>query len=139
VEGGERSKEWGDVVDQSLLVNIELERGAKIVEALDQAKLKLDVAVWAFLEEFRDWRLVIASRELDKLGSGAYGTVLDALREAGISVEERPSMLILRMSDRTIKDLRRLFGKAKSVEGMRLGGQLFGDRFFIEGFAYRIR
>ncbi len=110
-----------------------------MVEALDQAKLKLDVAVWAFLEEFRDWRLVIASRELDKIGSGVYGAVLDALREAGISVEERPSMLILRMSDRTIKDLRRLFGKTKSVEGMRLGGQLFGDRFFIEGFVYRIR
>lgn len=126
-------------MDQSLLVNIELERGAKVVEALDQAKLKLDVAVWAFLEEFRDWRLVIASRELDKIGSGAHGAVLDALREAGISVEERPSMLILRMSDRTIKDLRRLFGKTKSVEGMRLGGQLFGDRFFIEGFVYRIR
>jgi hypothetical protein len=43
------------------------------------------------------------------------------------------------MKDPFIRELRRIFGKTKSVEGMRLGGQLFGDRFIEDGIAYRIR
>jgi hypothetical protein len=42
------------------------------------------------------------------------------------------------MKDPFIQELRKLFGKAKSVAGMRLGGQSFGDRFVEEGCVYRI-
>jgi hypothetical protein len=46
--------------------------------------------------------------------------------------------MILPMSDPFIKGLRSIFGKAKSVEGMRLGGQLIGDRFIEDAYVYRI-
>jgi hypothetical protein len=42
------------------------------------------------------------------------------------------------MADPSIRELRRLFGKTKSVEGMRLGGQVFGDRFVEDAYVYRI-
>ncbi len=47
--------------------------------------------------------------------------------------------MILPMTDPLIKHLRRTFGKAKSSEGMRLGGQVIGDRFIEDAFVYRIR
>jgi hypothetical protein len=47
-------------------------------------------------------------------------------------------MLVLRMKDPFIRDLRKLFGTAKNVTGMRLGGQSFGDRFVEDGYVYRI-
>jgi hypothetical protein len=31
-----------------------------------------------------------------------------------------------------------MFGKANSVEGMRLGGQMIGDRFLEDAYLYRI-
>jgi hypothetical protein len=34
--------------------------------------------------------------------------------------------------------LRRIFAKTKSVEGMRLGGQMIGDRFIEDAWVYRI-
>jgi hypothetical protein len=46
--------------------------------------------------------------------------------------------MIFAMTDPFIKGLRRLFGKAKSAEGMRLGGQMIGDRFIEDGYVYRI-
>ncbi|MBZ5724745.1 MAG: hypothetical protein LAP87_07080 [Acidobacteriia bacterium] len=46
--------------------------------------------------------------------------------------------MILAMADPFIKELRRIFGKAKSVEGMRLGGQLIADRFIDDAYVYRI-
>jgi hypothetical protein len=49
-----------------------------------------------------------------------------------------PPVMILAMSDPFIKELRRLFGKSKSVQGMRLGGQLVGGRFIEDAYVYRI-
>ena len=50
-----------------------------------------------------------------------------------------PSILILRMKDPFIKDLRRIFGHAKDVTGMRLGGQTIGNRFISDAYVYRIQ
>jgi hypothetical protein len=47
--------------------------------------------------------------------------------------------MILEMKDPFIRALRRIFGKAKSVEGMRLGLQTIGDRFVEDGIVYRIK
>jgi hypothetical protein len=46
--------------------------------------------------------------------------------------------MIFRMEDQFIRTLRRIFGKAASVEGMRLGGQMIGSRSLDEAYVYRI-
>jgi hypothetical protein len=71
--------------------------------------------------------------------SEAYGLVHDALSADGIGVRQTPTLMILRMSDPFIRDLRRMYSKSKDVEGMRIGLQLFGDRFVEDGLVYRIR
>jgi hypothetical protein len=68
-----------------------------------------------------------------------YTLVHEALDAAGFIVQTVPSLLILSMSDPFIRALRRMFAKSKSVEGMRLGGQLIGDRFVEDGLVYRIQ
>ena len=57
----------------------------------------------------------------------------------GYLLEETPALLILKMTDPFIRALRRLFSKTKSVEGMRLDGQLIGDRFVEDALVYRVR
>jgi hypothetical protein len=52
--------------------------------------------------------------------------------------QNKPVVMILPMKDPFIKVLRRIFGKTKSVDGMRLGGQMIGDRFVEDGYLYRI-
>ncbi|MGD0499174.1 MAG: hypothetical protein ABSC23_12140 [Bryobacteraceae bacterium] len=123
----------------TLLVNTDLDAGKRILKTLDEANVRVDVAMWASLQEYGDARLILASRQLDAMGlREAYGAVLRPLRNAGLSVEERGTFMILRMKDPFIRDLRRIFARAKSVAGMRLGGQVFGDRFIEDAYVYRI-
>ena len=110
------------------------------MRTLDQSALSISVALWLYLSDYADWRFVLSSRRLDAAGSSrAYGLVHDALTAAGISLEQTPALLILKMSSPLIQSLRRTYSKTESVEGMRLGGQLIGDRFVVDALVYRIR
>ncbi|MGA8109919.1 MAG: hypothetical protein WB974_10810, partial [Acidobacteriaceae bacterium] len=68
----------------------------------------------------------------------AYLRVNRILKEAGITVWETPTIFIMKTTDPFVRSLRKVFGKAKSVTGMRLGGQSWGGRFVEDGYAYKI-
>ena len=123
---------------QALLVNIDLSIGSEILRILDDAGIKVSVAAWIVVEEYGDWRLLLSSRQLGPSLLEAYGLVNDALRAAGFPIEKKPSILILPMTDSTVRALRRIFGKAKTVAGMRLGGQQIGKRWVEDAYVYRI-
>jgi len=126
-------------MDKTTLVSVDAERGAEIVKALDERGLKVKVALWAWLDEYEDWRLILAPPQLDKLDlRQAYGKVNDVLAAAGFTVYNSPTKMIFRMSDFFIRQLRRRFSKVARVEGMRLGGQLIGDRWIEDAYVYRI-
>ena len=126
-------------MDKTALVGFEVEKGSRILQLLDEAGLQVKVALWAFLGEYEEWRLVLSSSRFD-VGSlrDAYGLLHKALDAAGFPLEQTPTVVILRTSDPFIKTLRKIFGKAKSVEGMRLGGQTIGNRYLDDAYAYRI-
>jgi hypothetical protein len=126
-------------MDKTALVSMDVERGSRILQILDDAGLQVKVALWAVLADYEDWRLVLCSRKFDAAGpTGAYGLLHDALDDAGFTLEETPPVVILQVNDPFIRALRKIFGKAKSVEGMRLGGQSIGNRFIEEAYAYRV-
>jgi hypothetical protein len=126
-------------MDKASMVSLDIERGAKIFDSLLGARVKVNVALWMYLSEYEDWRLVLSARQFDKLGlRAAYGLIHDALDGAGFTPERTPPIMILLMADPLIRELRRLFGKTKSVEGMRLGGQMIGGRFVEDAYVYRI-
>jgi hypothetical protein len=121
------------------MVSLDIDRGAEILATLERAKLKVGVALWAHLSEYDDWRLVISARRFDSLDPReAYRLLIDSLAGAGFTAEKTPPIMILPRTDPFIRDLRRFFGKAKSVEGMRLGGQMIGDRFVQDAYVYQI-
>lgn len=127
-------------MDKAALVNEDLDKGLKALSALDQSGFNISVALWASFSDYEEPRLVLASRMLDqKQPLDAYGAVLDALRGKKLSGHWSPSLLILKMADPFIKDLRRIFGHAADVQGMRLGGQSFGGRYISDAYVYRIR
>lgn len=108
--------------------------------ALDQAKVKVSVGLFAKLGEYENWRMVLAARAFDGLKiTDAYGLIFESLTAAGIGVEKTPSILIFPMRDPFIRDIRRRYGKRENVEGLILGTQSFGGRFVEDGYVYRIR
>ena len=126
-------------MDKAVLVAPDFKAGLELVRALE-SRVPISVALWLYSSDHEDWRFVLASRQLDAAGpTEAYGLVHDALASAGISLEQTPALMILKMSDPMIRELRRMFSKTKSVEGMRLGGQRVGNQFVQEALVYRVR
>ena len=127
-------------MDKTALVTADLAVGPKVLEILDRSGLEISLALWLHTPEYEDWRFMLASRRLDRSEpSQAYGLVHDALDGAGIPLENTPPLLILAMTDPFVRALRRTFAKTQGVEGMRLGGQMIGDRFVDDAIVYRIR
>ncbi len=126
-------------MDNKVLVEADFAAGINFFQALDRSDLSISVALWLYSAEHEDWRFVLASRRLDAAEpSQAYGLIHRAFEAAGISPEQTPALMVLRMSDPFIRALRRIF-VTKSVEGMRLAGQFLGDRFVQDALVYRIR
>ncbi len=124
---------------KTTLVNVDLERGLQVVRALEAGHLKIGAALWLYATEYEDWRVFISARAFDELKPRAAHHYLDELLiAAGLPPETTPPIVILPMTDPFIKALRRMLGKTKSDEGMRLGGQMIGDRFVVDAFVYRI-
>jgi hypothetical protein len=126
-------------MDKITMVSVDIARSSELLDALDRAKIKVSVAFWAFLSEYEDWRLVVSSRRLDLPDPrDAYGLLHETLAPAGFAPRNTPPLMILPTKDPFIRELRRIFGKTNSTEGMRLGGQLIGGRFVQDAYVYRI-
>jgi hypothetical protein len=125
-------------MDQATLVSPDVTAGAKALAALEAAGIKQIVALFAIFPEYDDWRLVLSSPSLDQTRQlKAYEQVTNTLQ--GRFVYTLPTIMVLPTKDPFIRELRSLFGKAKDVTGMRLGGQRIGNRFVSNAYVYRIQ
>jgi len=121
-------------------VSFDIENGREVIDALDRDGKNPNVALWAKLPEYEDWRLVIASDRLRQSGSlYAYSQINSALEKAGIAIRKRPKIALRQMDKPFIQSLRRIFAQSADTYGMRLGGQTFGDQYLEDAFVYRIR
>ena len=117
---------------------LDVDAGTRILAALDTASLKVSIALWLLSEEHESWRLVFASPDFNQTSRlKAYEQIAAAIQRLEPYV--LPLMYVLPMKDPFVKELRRLFGKVKSVEGMRLGGQTIGGRYIEDAYVYRVR
>jgi hypothetical protein len=125
-------------MDQATLVNFDVDAGRKVLDALDAAHVKVSVALSMVSSDYDDWRLVLSSPSLDQTHMlKAYEKVAEVLQARFTLM--LPPILILPTKDPFIRELRKIFGKAKDVTGMRLGGQTIGNRFVSNAYVYRVQ
>jgi hypothetical protein len=125
-------------MDQATLVGPDIDIGRDALTALDAAGIKPVVALLAVLPEYGDWRLILSSPALDQTHLlKAHEQVHAVLR--GDFVYRLPIIMILPTKDPFVREIRGIFGKAKDVEGMRLGGQTIGNRFIDSAYVYRVQ
>jgi hypothetical protein len=122
------------------LVSFDIEDGDSVVKALDDDGKSPNVALWARLPDYEDWRLVLASDHLDQnsLRTG-YTQIMEAMDKAGIPMHRRPTLLMKPMNDPMIDALRSAFASGADTRGMRLGGQSFGGKYLEDAVVYRIK
>ena len=126
-------------MDKASLVEVDLGKSERIVNALEKAGVHVALAMWVNFSEYDDWRFVLAAKKLDAMTLGdAYLKVNRILTEAGMTVWEKPTIFIMATTDPFVRALRKVYGKVGSVMGMYLGGQTWGDRHVDAAYAYKI-
>ena len=122
------------------LVTFDIENGENVVDALDKAGKAPNVALWAKLPDYEDWRLIIASSHLDQTSQfNGYSEINEAIRNAGIPMHRLPTIFMRPMDNPMIQALRNAYASMDDNHGMRLGGQMFGDKYLEDAVVYRIR
>jgi len=122
------------------LVTFDIENGERVVDALDKAGKPPNVAIWAKLPDYEDWRLVIASDRLDQSSEfSGYSEINEAIRQAGIPFHRKPTIFLRPMDNPMIQALRSSYASMSDNYGMRLGSQMFGDKYLEDAVVYRIR
>ena len=125
---------------KTALVSFDVENGQRVIDALNKEGVTLDVAFWAVLPQYEDWRLVVASNQLQGQSLlESYNIINSAMRKAGMTLLTEPTVYFRRMDEPFIEELRSIFSSVGDTYGMRLGGQKFGDQYIEDAFVYRIR
>jgi hypothetical protein len=120
------------------LQDADFDVAGKVVALLDQAGMKLAVAMWMESAGFEEGRLVLAAAEFDKISLlEAYERVFRILEEYQFRHPMFP-LVIFRTSDPLIREVRKRFGKGDGHEGMRLAGQVIGGHSIIDAYVFHI-
>jgi hypothetical protein len=105
-----------------------------VLGALDKAGFPVTVCLWN-LRTDDEWELVIASPRFKH--RGVYREIFDAME--GQLAPLDPPIRVESNRRPWIQALRKMFGKAASIRGMRLGLQTIGDTYIRDAYVYRIK
>lgn len=127
-----------EVVVTEQLTGEMVEAGKQLLSALDSAGIPVSAAFWLYFPEPETWRLVLASTRVSKFGPRkVYHDIQTVLLNL-------PDNKRLSLSDITVMEnnahlvasLRKGLGPAKSVGGVRLGGNIIDGQYIEKAYLY---
>ena len=121
-------------MDPAVLVSYDIGTGQRVVDALDREGFPPEVAMWAMLPQYENWRFVLSSSRIP-----GYEELIRHLRNAGVMPGARPGILLLKADDPFITQLRDKYAGQEEILGHRLGSQYLGKQYLDEAYVYRIR
>jgi hypothetical protein len=121
-------------MDQAVLVSYDIEMGQRVIDALDREGFPPEVAMWAMLPQYENWRFVLSSNRI-----AGYEELIPLLRNAGVMPGTRPGIDLLDADNPFIAQLREKYAGQEEILGHRLGSQYLGKQYLDEAYIYRIR
>ena len=121
-------------MDQAALVSFDIEKTKRVIDALDGAGHPPEVALWALLPQYDEWRFVLSSSHIH-----GYEEMVTQLRSAGVMPGSRPTNSLREISDAFIAELREKYAGLNPEIGYRISSLYFGKQYVDEAYVYRIR
>ncbi len=124
---------------QAALVDQDIERGRRLIQALDQAGFPVVAALWYFFPEEEIWRLLIASPRVSELGPrDAYALIQDVLLKSQIDLPFY-SISAVSPGEPLITELQFFAGTdpAPFIGGTYLRNVVIGDITIDRAYVYR--
>ncbi len=121
------------------LVDLDIESGRSLIQALDQAGFPLTAALWNSLPEESEWRLILATPRVKERGPrDVYEAVQWVAHLAEIDLPLH-RISVVEPEDSLVTELRIFMGTdgAPFIGGTFLHGTMVGDAFIDAAYVYR--
>lgn len=122
---------------QAELVEVDIELGRRILEALAHAHIPVSAALWLFVPQLGEWHLMIATSLVDRKGPRtAYGELWTILQKHQL-LPQLPLRRIYLLSPKTpfVSALR---STLRTMLPGRLRSAYLGDRFIEDAYVYPV-
>jgi hypothetical protein len=127
------------VVEEQLTDEM-IEAGAQLTQKLDEIGLPISVAMWFFLSDINEWRLLFASPQLSAEGPGAvYEKIEEARKALGTRGERLPLSAIGLMdtNHQLVQLLRIGLQTGPGVSRVRFSKNVINGHFIDDALIYR--
>jgi len=127
-------------MDTTILVDKDKKDGRKLIEALDKSKFNLKGALWFYLGDSREWRLLLVSPLVDTAGPSSCYRVIQSViedmpRDFGISLER---ISVLSPKDNLIRLLKVAIHTGKGISTIRFRRNTINGVFIEDALIYRL-
>jgi hypothetical protein len=121
------------------LVESDIDQGARLLRALDEAAIPIEVAYWFLSPQWSDWWLVVATPLYDERGAHeATQRILTVLRSLDDVDYLMDKIAVVRTDDRWVRALRNATRRSLPKPGYRLGSFYADDLEVLDSYVYRL-
>jgi hypothetical protein len=113
--------------------------GASVVEALDRQNFTVDAALWLYLVDTNQWRLLLASPEVHVDGPRkAYTRLFQAIRNAHVHGVTLENLGVLDSQDPLIQLFRRVVRTDRGIAPRRVSKNTIYGHYIEDALIYRM-
>lgn len=127
-------------MDKKILVERDINEGKMLIQTLDVSKFQLSGALWFYLTESENWRLLLVSPLVDTAGLRSCYKVIQSVigdmpKDFGISLE---NISVLSPRDRLIQLLKIAIRTGAGISTIRFTGNSINGVFIEDALIYRL-
>jgi hypothetical protein len=118
-----------------------IEAGAELTRKLEEDGLPISAALWSFMPESNEWRLLFASSDVGSKGPReVYETIRLAISQLGPNAALVPLSTVSVLDDGAdlVKVLRRLVRTGPGIARIRVSRNVINGHFIDDALVYRI-
>lgn len=127
-------------MDKALLVEKSIDEGKRLIETLDKTEFQVAAALWFYVADSDEWRLVIASPFVDTNGpKAAYSFIQPILAQLEASEISLRNTSVVSPKHQLINLLRIAVGTGPGISGIRFTQNIINNTLIEDAYIYRIR
>lgn len=127
-------------MDKSALVEKHIEEGERVILGLGDAGFQVDAALWFYLSDSEEWRLLLASPFVEKEGpKKAYSFIQSVLEQLSPPSEiSLKDISVLSPSHHLIHLLRIAIRTGPGISGIRFTRNVINNTLIEDAYIYRL-
>ena len=125
-------------MDKPTLVDGDMKAGEALLKKLDKSGFDVKAAFWFYMQDSEEWRLIIASTIVEKVGSKKASEKIQLQELNGRYELSLRNISLVSPSDNLIKLLKSAIKTGKKIAHIRFTRNVINNVFIEDAYIYRL-